>query len=69
MTLPERLLKHDELKSKIIPRKDIKTISKTTVGYSKALIMYLRIIELFAEFPFKTVFKNRYGCRKFKEAV
>jgi len=53
----------------MIQRKDIKTISKTTVGYSKALIVYLRIIELFAEFPFKTVFKNRYGCRKFKEAV
>ena len=31
--------------------------------------MYLRIIEFFAEFTFKTVFKNRHGFRKFKGAV
>ena len=31
--------------------------------------MYLRIIEFSAEFTFKTVFKNRYGFRKFKGAV
>ena len=46
-----------------------KLFSKTTVGYSKASIMYLRITEFFAEFTFKTVFKNRYGFRKFKGAV